>query len=105
MLHKSEHLWLTAGLWFASLTVSSHAFAVGNGIVFNADEGSVPGAVANMLQADSMDFTYHACSEISIGAGGQVTLRETGYFWVSSYQDATSVVDSQINHFVGPGNG
>jgi hypothetical protein len=103
MFTKSKHFLPITALWFVSLAVSSQALAVGNGIVFNVNEGLVPGAFANALQANSLDFTYHACSDITINAGGQTTLTEVGFFWISSYQDANSVVDSQINHFAGNG--
>jgi hypothetical protein len=81
---------------FASIP-SQEASAVGGGLPFTVDEGLVPGAKDNMLNADSLDLTYHACTEI--GGQNNMRLRETGYFWNSSYQDVDSVVDSQINYF------
>lgn len=81
-----------------ALIPSQEASAVGGGLPFVMDEGLVPGAAANMFNADSLDLTYHACTDI--GGMGGMRLRETGYFWNSSYQDVGSVVDSQINHFL-----
>lgn len=89
-------LLLASSIGLASLLISSNVSAVGGGIMFSVDESTVPGALPHALQADSMDFTYHACSTIDQTTG---ELIETGYFWVSSYQDVDSVVDSQINFF------
>ncbi|MGH8523908.1 MAG: hypothetical protein ACREXY_06730 [Gammaproteobacteria bacterium] len=73
---------------------------MGGGLLLNVDEknNSVPGAFANAFDADSLDLTYHACT--NIGGANNKRLQETGYFWNSSYQDADSVVDSQINYFL-----
>ena len=99
-----KRLGLASSLCIASLVISSNALAVGGGIVFGVDESSVP-ARPHGFQADSLDFTYHACTNIvqTPGDPTQVQLSETGYFWISSYQDADSVVDSQINHFLANG--
>jgi hypothetical protein len=75
------------------------ASAVGGGIPFVFREGLVNGAAAHPVPADSMDFTYHGCAHF-IDAD---TFRERGYFWISSFQDVDSVVDSQINYFDVPG--
>ena len=87
---------------FASLAVvaaagaaSSPASAVGDGLPFLVDEAQISGADAHVVEADSMDFTYHACVRFT----QQNRFRESGYFWVSSYQDDDSEVDSQINHY------
>ena len=100
MLFKSKHRLLATSLCFASIAISSSAFAVGGGIVFNVDEAPVP-ARPNAFQADSMDFTYHSCVKIvqSPDDPNKNMLHEMGYFWISSYQDVDSVVDSQINYF------
>ena len=87
---------LASSIGLANLALLSNALAVGAGVSFSVDESTVPAALANAFQADSMDFTYHACTQVNILTGD---LEETGYFWVSSYQDVDSVVDSQINHF------
>lgn len=72
------------------LIASGQALAVGGGITFEADDGDV------VVKADSMDFTYHACTDI-VGQNNK-RFREAGYFWISSFQDETGVVDSQINY-------
>lgn len=90
-------LLLASSIGLATLTISSNVSAVGGGIMFNVDESTVPFALNHAFQADSMDFTYHACVDIDEATGDLV---ETGYFWVSSYQDVDSVVDSQINFFL-----
>ena len=77
-----------------ALIPSQEASAVGGGLPFVVDEDVVPNAFPYVLNADSLDLTYHACTEID-----DTILTETGYFWNSSYQDVDSVVDSQINHF------
>jgi hypothetical protein len=78
----------------AHLFVSPQVLAVGGGLDFEADESQAPGAMPNVLVADSLDFTYHSCVQVNTNN----ELRERGYFWISSYQDADSVVDSQINY-------
>ncbi|MGH8605270.1 MAG: hypothetical protein ACREXR_21520, partial [Gammaproteobacteria bacterium] len=81
-----------------ALISSQEASAVGGGLPFVVDESVVPGALNNVFDADSLDLTYHACTKV--GGPNNMRLRETGYFWNSSYQDIDSVVDSQINHFL-----
>ena len=90
---------LVSSIGLATLVLSSNALAVGEGIMFSVDESTVP-ALPNALQADSMDFTYHACTQVNFLNGN---LDEIGYFWISSYQDVDSVVDSQINYFLANG--
>jgi hypothetical protein len=70
--------------------------AVGGGLPFTVDE-SVASALNHTFSADSLDFSYHACA--TVGGVNNQRLEERGYFWISSYQDAGSVVDSQINDF------
>jgi hypothetical protein len=84
------------GLLLFSLT--STASAVGNGVNFVFREGFVP-ANAHPVAANSLDFTYHSCTNFT--AAGQFT--ESGYLWISSFQDVDSVVDSQINHYLANG--
>jgi hypothetical protein len=83
-----------AGIAIACVTVSSVA-AVGSGLPFLVSETQIAGADAHVVLADSMDFTYHSCVHFT----QQFRFRESGYFWVSSFQDGDSVVDSQINYF------
>src|SRR5262245_376846 len=82
-----------AGIAIACVTVSSVA-AVGSGLPFLVSETQIAGADAHLVVADSMDFTYHSCVDFT----QQFRFRESGYFWVSSFQDADSEVDSQINY-------
>lgn len=77
------------------LIQSPTASAVGNGVSFVFQEGLVP-AMAHPVAANSLDLTYHSCVDFT--AAGQFT--ETGYLWISSFQDVGGVVDSQINDFL-----
>ncbi len=70
------------------------SYAVGSGEDFMVTE------YQSTLVADSMDFTYHACTQIDAANG---LLDEWGYFWISSYQTSAQgnngdVVDSQLNY-------
>ncbi len=78
---------------------SSVTFAVGNGLPFTVDEDGVPGAIPRTLNSNSVDFTYHSCVDFIQQPGQPPQFVESGYFWVSSYQNLNSVVDSQINYF------
>lgn len=104
MIFKRNSLVSALYLCLAGMVVSPTASAVGGGNIFSVDEVLVPASLANAFQADSLDYTYHACTDIDqqVDEAGNIDyrLRETGYFWVSSYQDIDSVVDSQINHFL-----
>ena len=75
------------------------ASAVGNGVGFVFREDQVPGANARALGANSMDFTYHACVHFT----DVDSFRESGYFWISSFQNPVGVVDSQINYYLANG--
>jgi hypothetical protein len=93
MSHRSISAILCAALAVAALVPARPALAVGNGIPFVAHEGFVPGADAHPVPANSLDFTYHSCVHFF----EPDRFRESGYFWVSSFQNATSVVDAQLN--------
>ena len=86
-------LTLVAGIAIACVTASSVS-AVGTGLPFLVCETQIAGANPNVVLANSMDFTYHSCVNFT----QQFQFRESGYFWVSSFQDADSEVDSQINY-------
>lgn len=73
--------------------------AVGNGLSFTVHEGAAPGAIPRTFNANSLDFTYHSCVDFSQAPGQPAQFVESGYFWVSSYQNPASVLDSQINYF------
>ena len=73
--------------------------AVGNGLPFTVHENAVPGAIARTLNSNSLDFTYHSCVDFIQPEGQPPQFVESGYFWVSSYQNPATVVDSQINYF------
>ena len=96
MSHKTIKTLIGCASFSIQLLICMHASAVGNGVPFVFREGFVPGAAQNPVAANSLDFTYHACDNFT--AAGAVT--ETGYFWVSSFQNVGTVVDSQINHFL-----
>lgn len=97
-LFKRNNCVLSSSFALACLISSHEVMAVGGGLPFVVDEGVVPDAIPHMLNADSLDLTYHACTDI--GGPNNKRLTETGYFWNSSYQDVDSVVDSQINYFL-----
>ena len=85
-----------AAIAIACVTASGAVSAVGSGLPFLVNEAQI-GADPNVVLANSMDFTYHSCVNFT----QQFRFRESGYFWVSSFQDANSEVDSQIN-YIGP---
>lgn len=100
-MKKYTYLVLTCCISAAILVAPLKALAVGGGLPFGVNEGMV--ANNNGFVADSLDFTYHACTDITDPLFDLKSLVETGYFWISSYQDAAGVVDSQINHFLANG--
>ena len=63
MMNKYTHLVLACAVMASQFFVSSQALAVGGGLVFEIDEFNIP-ARNNIVTADSLDFTYHACTEI-----------------------------------------
>ena len=92
---------MIAVLTLGNLAASPQAYAVGGGGKFTADEGALT-ADPNTLDSDSLDFTYHDC--LKFGGAYNRNFRDVGYLWISSYQDADSVVDSQINYTRNLGN-
>ncbi len=88
-----------AAIAFVCAAASSVTSAVGNGVPFVVHEVVVPGADAHDLNSNSLDFTYHSCVDFTHQPGEEPRFGESGYFWVSSYQNPTSVVDSQINYY------
>ena len=97
MAHKTlKHV---AAIALVCATASSVASAVGNGLPFVVNEDAVPGADAITHNSNSLDFTYHSCVDFIQQPGQPPQFVESGYFWVSSYQNPTSVVDSQINYY------
>jgi hypothetical protein len=99
MSHKTLTVLAGAALVAIQGLVPPSAYAVGNGLTFGFRETPIPGAAMNALIANSLDFTYHDCTDFT--AAGAFT--ERGYLWISSFQDIAGVVDSQINHFVANG--
>lgn len=92
-MNKSTKIALVYCMATMHIGFQTDALAVGNGLAFDFDEMQIPGALNNIDGADSVDFTYHACTDVA-----QLQLQEKGYFWISSYQDANTVIDSQINY-------
>jgi hypothetical protein len=90
---KRKILTYVAGIAIACVTATSLS-AVGSGLPFFVIETQVDGADPHVVVANSMDFTYHSCVHFT----QQFRYRESGYFWVSSFQDSDSEVDSQINY-------
>jgi len=97
---KRQILTYVAGIAVACVTASSVS-AVGSGLPFLVGEGQIFGTDPHIVVANSMDFTYHSCVNFT----QQFRFRESGYFWVSSFQDTDSEVDSQINYFGPTGTG
>lgn len=97
MSHKKLTTLLGCAL-VAVQAMTQTASAVGNGIPFVFREGLVP-ANAHPVPANSLDLTYHSCVDFT----AMNSFTETGYFWVSSFQDVGSVVESQINHYLANG--
>ena len=89
---------IAASIAAVHLAMPLPASAVGNGVPFVFREGFVP-AIAHPVAADSQDLTYHSC----VTFVDEDSFAERGYFWVSSFQDAVGVVDSQINDFMANG--
>lgn len=98
-MRKFAILTIAASLGLAQTLFTLEAKAVGPAYPFNVQEGNVPGAMAHAFQANSLDLTYHAC--VIFPVAGQFI--ENGYFWISSYQNRNSVIDSQINAYFGAG--
>lgn len=100
-MNKYTHITIASFVAASQLIFSSQVAAVGNGENLIFDESTIVDAFNNQVNANSVDFTYHACTQITPPTDNDPRmLKETGYFWVSSYQDVDSVVDSQINHFL-----
>ena len=101
MTHKTlKHL---AAVAVVCATASAVTSAVGAGQPFTVHEVAVPGADQHDLNSNSLDFTYHSCVDFIQQPGQPPQFRESGYFWVSSYQNPASVVDSQINYYLANG--
>lgn len=84
----------------ALATMTSNALAVGNGTTFGVNEGIVGNSNPHIFQANSVDLSYHACTDvIPPSAVAPQQIQERGYFWLSSYQDDNGVLDSQINYY------
>src|SRR5262245_46780723 len=99
MSRKRVAVLIGSALFAVQGLVPSSAYAVGNAVPFGFRETPIPGAAMNAVFANSLDFTYHDCTDFI--APGVFT--ERGYLWISSFQDVDSVVDSQINHFAANG--
>jgi len=87
------------GLASSAFLLPQSVYAVGAGLDFGVQELNVPGSFFHEFRPNSIDLTYHSCVR-SNTTGVHV---EKGYFWNSSYQKATRVVDSQINYFLNNG--
>jgi hypothetical protein len=98
MSHKKLTALLGCALVALQWLATPSAFAVGNGVGFVFREGAVPGAMVHPVPANSLDLTYHSC--VDFDAINPGVFNENGYFWVSSFQDVDSVVDSQINDWL-----
>jgi hypothetical protein len=94
MSNSISRLLIAASVASIHLLMPRPAAAVGNGVPFVFREGFVP-AIAHPVAANSQDLTYHSC----VNFVDEDSFQEIGYFWISSFQDAVGVVDSQINDF------
>jgi hypothetical protein len=98
MSRLTSKLLIAASIAAVHLAMPRPAAAVGNGVNFVFREGFVP-AMPNPVAANSQDLTYHSC----VNFVDADSFEERGYFWVSSFQDAVGVVDSQINYIAANG--
>jgi hypothetical protein len=90
-----NHL-ITGGALLALAMTSTSAFAVGNGLPFTFREGFVGGGTdPHPVPADSIDGTYYSCVHFQDAN----SILESGFMWMSSFQDTDSVVGSQLNYF------
>ncbi len=84
--------------------ISAPAFA---GPLFTVDEGSVPGAAANLVVADRISFEYHARVEQTIVGGlggGNDPFTQTGFLSKAAFGSPTGgSVPSQLNALNGYG--
>jgi len=86
----------TGGALLALAMTSTSAFAVGNGQPFTFREFFVGGgANAHPVPADSFDGTYYSCVHFQDAN----SIVESGFMWLSSFQDTNSVEDSQLNYY------
>jgi hypothetical protein len=89
-----NHL-ITGGALLALAMTSTSAFAVGNGLPFTFREGFVMGADAHPVPSDSIDGTYYSCVHFQDAN----SILESGFMWLSSFQDTNAVVGSQLNYY------
>ena len=90
-----NHL-ITGGALLALAMASTSAFAVGNGLPFTFREFFVGGgALMHPVPADSFDGTYYSCVHFQ----NANSIVESGFMWLSSFQDTSGVEDSQLNYF------
>ena len=103
MFHKTKLL--ATSVAFAGLVgVASTASAIGTGGLFKIEEGVVPGGtVANVITADSFDFSYNAViNQTNSNPGSPLDFvgdpfTETGTWSASSFRNGLAVQPSQIN--------
>lgn len=84
----------------AAAIASGSAGAVGTGIVFQVQEGVVPGSVSNLIIADSIDYSYNAIiNQDFVGAtlDGDDPFTETGNIRASSFKLGIESQPSQMN--------
>jgi hypothetical protein len=87
---------LFGGALLAAVVAAPSAFAVGNGLPFTFREFFVGGgALPHPVPADSFDGTYYSCVHIQDAN----SIVESGFMWLSSFQDTDSPVGSQLNYF------
>lgn len=80
---------LLGAVALAAAIASGSAGAVGTGVVFTVDEGVVPGALANIFTADSIDYSYAAIINQSLDGAtldGNDPFTETGNIVASSFK-------------------
>lgn len=83
----------------ASMSAGS-AMAAGTGVDFQVQEGVVPGAIPNLLTADSFNFDYSATIDQTISGAFDFiddTFTETGILSGSAFTLDNSSVSSQLN--------
>jgi len=91
----------------ATAFTAAPAFAVGTGILFQVQEGVVPGAAVNLVTADSFDFSYNAIinQQAAPAAGQPAPFTETGNLNFSSYKIGIVTSPSQLGSLPPAGYG
>lgn len=104
---KSTLMKFKTTLLASALAVTFAAGSASAAPLFTVDEGSIPGAVSNLVTADRLSFAYQGqIVQTVVGgslAGAGDTFVETGFLNKGSFLNTTSTVPSQLNALNGYG--